>query len=221
MLILAGLAGACGWIARGLAPLPEATAEPKRAPIVIAAPPVIQVVMAPSAAPEAEAPEVLEAEDTPAAEDAPEAGEDLGALIARAEIESADHNAIAGVITDPRSGEALAGVTVVVTAAGLAREQVTITDEQGAYKVAGLPAGLAKVTLYYGDLASVHDAIAVSSLGVTPMSASLDPEPRPAYLDYEVTIPVPTRTFEAALGEAALGEAALGESYVENTYVIE
>ncbi len=232
MLILAGVAGACGWMARGLAPLPVATAEPARPPIVIAAPPVIQVVMAPTSEPDAieGVPEIAVPDDE--APDTDEeildaAGEDLGAVIARAETQTAEHNAIYGRVTDERTGEPVPGVTVIASGGAIQGEQVAITDEDGRYKISGLPGGYITATFYLGELTVERGNVIVSSLDPTPLDQRLDTSP-PRIVrsvdDYIENIPVPGRTFEAALGAAAEDDGGMTFSShcgVENTYVIE
>jgi hypothetical protein len=155
MLVLAGVAGVCGWVARGVVALPEATAEPKRPQIVVAAPPVIQVVMAPAAeerdAPEEEA-EEEEVEDEE--EIVESGGEDIGAVIARAQQQVAEHNSVYGIITDEHTGEALPGVTVIASGRQMQGAQTAITDEHGFYKITGLPSGYVMMTFYYADITS-------------------------------------------------------------------
>ena len=222
ILVLAGIAGACGWVARGVA-LPEATAEPQRPQIVVAAPPVIRVVMAApeeeSTAPETEA--VAEVVDP-----ADGAGEDLGEVIARAQQHVSEHNSIYGQVTDNRSGESLAGVTVVVTVPQVAGSQVAITDETGFYKVSNLPSGYVLVTFYYGDLTVDRGNVVISSLDPTPVYQRIDqavlPPPCPPE-EYSVNIPT-GRTFEGALideGGDPIGVTFSSGSLIENTYVIE
>src|SRR6185436_16450621 len=58
---------------------------------------------------------------------------------------------VAGLVSDQKTGEALPGVTVVVTGPALTGEQVVITDEHGRYHVDNLPPGTYNVTLYYAD----------------------------------------------------------------------
>ncbi|MEO7095475.1 MAG: carboxypeptidase-like regulatory domain-containing protein [Polyangiales bacterium] len=254
MLLLAGIAGVCGWVARGIVPLPEATAEP-RPQCVIAAPPVIQVVMA--APGEVDEDAVDEAVDDEGAEDdAPEdaiesGGEDMGQVIARAQLHVADHNSIYGKVTDEQSGDPLVGVTVVVTGPQLAGSQTAITDETGFYKLSNLPTGYVLATFYYGDRTVERDNLLVSSLDPTPVDERIGlmplppppPPPPPEEWvinipevrvfegivideDYTYNIPVSPRTFESALG-AGVGDAdTLGVSFssgttIENTYVIE
>jgi Carboxypeptidase regulatory-like domain len=233
MLVLAGVAGVCGWVARGVA-LPEATAEPQRPQIVVAAPPVIQVVMAKAeepAAPEEEE-EVVE-EEVVEQEPADGAGEDMGTVIARAQQQVADHNSIYGVVTDDRSGEALAGVTVIVSGPQLASTQAAITDEHGFYKLANLPTGYVLATFYYADHTLERDNVIVSSLDPTPVYQRIDlspvPPPPPPPPPDEYIINIPTgRTFEGVLlesgyteGDDTLGVSFSGGSSIENVYVIE
>ena len=235
MLVLAGVAGVCGWVARGVVALPEATAEPQRPQIVVAAPPVIQVVMA-NAEEEPIAPdeeEAVEEEEVDDPESADGAGEDMGTVIARAQQQVADHNSIYGVVTDERSGEALAGVTVVVSGQQLAGTQTAITDEHGFYKVTNLPTGYVLATFYYADHTVERDNVIVSSLDPTPVYQRIDqayappPPPPPPSDDYIINIPT-GRTFEGVLSESGYIEDidSQGISFssgtsIENVYVIE
>lgn len=205
LLLLAGVAGACGWLARGLGALPEATAAPERPPIVITAPPVYQVVVAAAdcAPPDPEA--VAETEAEPEPEPGLGEGEDLGAVIARVQLAAADHNGIAGVITDKDNGEPLPGVTVVVTGPQLASSLTAITDEQGRYKIADIPAGFVLVTLYYADITVERPDVVISSFALTPLSEVIDqrarsPREGPIITVSEVVNVVqPVRTFESVI----------------------
>lgn len=229
MLVLAGIAGACGWVARGIVALPEATAQPPRPQVVVATPPMIQVVMAPEPpAPVAEEEPEAEPEDDEAPAEG--TGEDLGEVIARAQLHVAEHNSIYGTVTDDRSGELLAGVTVVVSGPQLAGSQVAITDETGYFKIPDLPTGYVLVTYYYADHTLERDNVLVSSLDPTPAFQRMDlsyPD-RLIVIDDDIRkLPVPGRTFEAALDEASGSQGDELEisfssgSSIENTYVIE
>jgi hypothetical protein len=233
MLILAGVAGVCGWVARGVVALPEATAEPQRPQIIVAAPPVIQVVMAPAEEEPVAAEEAEVVDEEAVAEDEPaeSAGEDMGTVIARAQQQVADHNSISGQVTDERSGEPLAGVTVVVSGQQLAGTQAAITDEHGLYKLVNIPTGYVLATFYYADHTVERDNVVISSLDPTSVNASIDqslqpPPPPPWPEEYIINIPVSGRTFESVLGDSGgngddLGVTFSGGSYIENTYVIE
>ncbi len=232
MLVLAGIAGACGWVARGVA-LQEATAEPQRPQIVVAAPPVIRVVMA---APEEDAAtaeeEEVEGEEVAEPEPAQGAGEDLGQVIARAQQHVAEHNSVYGQVTDDRSNETLAGVTVIVTGPQVAGSQVAITDETGFYKIVNLPSGYVLVTFYYADHTVERDNVIISSLDPTSLDQRIDqtllpPPPPPPPDEYIVNIPT-GRTFEGVrIDEGysengdSLGVTFSSSSIIENTYVIE
>ncbi len=232
MLVLAGIAGACGWVARGIVALPEATAEPTRPQVVVAAPPVIEVVMAPERPDAASGPEEVVEEAEPEDEaPADGTGEDLGAVIARAQLHVADHNSISGTVTDARTGEEVPGVTVVVTGSQLEGSQTALTDEHGFYQLTNLATGYVLVTFYYDDHTFERDNVLVSSFDPTSVALPMDlsqPVPPPRTVDdYIINIPVPSRTFEAALGEAAdsqgddLGVSFSGGTLIENVYVIE
>ena len=58
---------------------------------------------------------------------------------------------IEGVVVDKTSGDPLPGVTVIVTSPAMKRTETAITDENGRYKVTGLPTGTYLVTFYYLD----------------------------------------------------------------------
>jgi carboxypeptidase family protein len=213
-LLLAGMTGVLGWVARGGA---NSTPEPLRPPATVVAAPPVYVMMAPPREEEAAVEADDDSEDEPLDE---RAGSDLGELLAQAEQRAElPHNAVHGQIIDARSGEALAGVTVVVTAPQLAGAQTVITDEHGNYQVANLPAGNYLMTFYYLDLTVERDNVTVSSLDSTLVSQRLDstmvsnePIVFHGYDDYVVNIPV-GRTFEGVISSEG------AES--DNTYVVE
>jgi Carboxypeptidase regulatory-like domain len=157
-----------------------------------------------------------------------------------------DHLAIRGQVSD-QTGQLLAGVTVIVTSPNLEGTQTAISDESGKYNVANLPAGDYTVTFYYADFTDIRDGIASREIEPTMLDEKIDTTPvwheYPRYdytidqesttqgitidYDYEYNIPIPGRTFEAALGAAAgsqedsYGVSFSGVTSVENTYVIE
>ena len=55
--------------------------------------------------------------------------------------QGATTGAIQGVVTDGKTGEKLAGVTVIVTSPALSQTQTAITDENGYYQIGQLPPG--------------------------------------------------------------------------------
>lgn len=237
-LLLVGLTGALGWVARGATlGTPAATA----APVAVTPPPRIVMVTPPLHEHPASAVDEPAAEIESAAElaevEGEGEGEDLGALIAHAQQRSAElalaHNAIIGQVTDTRTGEELAGVTVIVTGPQLAGAQTAITDEHGAYKVTSLPAGSYLVTFYYGELTVEHDNVIVSSLDVTPLPERLDPasiryQPVVITMDEGVTFSgdyvknIPTgRTFESVLGSVDGTISFTGTEDMDNTYLVD
>src|SRR5688572_26061266 len=162
--------------------------------------------------------------------------------------QTATTGAIYGVITDIDTGEALPGVTVVVSSSASA-SQTAITDEKGAYKITELHPGEYVVTFYYLD-ATVERKVPVGVQKVTPVYQKIDTKAvkgevvriegkTPAIdptstaqgitidKDYLKNIPVPGRTFEAALGAAAgsqgdiLGVAFSGSTSLENQYYVD
>src|SRR4051812_2880006 len=71
---------------------------------------------------------------------------------APAAAQSTTTGAIQGKITDAETGEALPGVTVVVTSPVLQGTQTAISDENGLYKIAELPPGSYVITFYINQL---------------------------------------------------------------------
>lgn len=65
---------------------------------------------------------------------------------------SATAGAIAGGVCDARTGELLAGVTVVVNSPALQGTQTAITDETGRFAITSLPPGVYVVSFYYADV---------------------------------------------------------------------
>jgi hypothetical protein len=159
-----------------------------------------------------------------------------------------DHLAIRGQVSD-QTGQLLAGVTVIVTSPNLEGTQTAISDESGKYNVANLPAGDYTVTFYYADFTDIRDGIASREIEPTMLDEKIDTTPvvHEYYFsgnaptidsdstsqgitidyDYEYNIPIPGRTFEAALGAAAGsqedsdGVSFTGVTSIENIYVIE
>jgi hypothetical protein len=133
--------------------------------------------------------------------------------------------AIQGVVKDKRSGESLAGVTVVATSPKLSQSETAITDNTGFYKLGELPPGDYNVTFYFADLSVEHSGVHVGVNKVSSVYQVLDqskaggetihvaakaPTIDPTSTTQSITIdkqykniPVPGRTFETALGAAA------------------
>jgi hypothetical protein len=162
--------------------------------------------------------------------------------------QSTTTGAIQGVVTDAESGDALPGVTVVATSTASAA-QTAITDEKGAYKITDLSPGQYLVTFYYLD-ATIERSVPVGLQKVTPVYQKIDTKASKGEVvriegktpaidptstaqgitidkDYLKNIPVPGRTFEAALGAAAgsqgdrLGVAFSGSTSLENQYYVD
>src|ERR1043165_6852341 len=167
-----------------------------------------------------------------------------------AAAQSTTTGAIQGKVTDADTGEALAGVTVVVTSPVLQGTQTAISDENGLYKVAELPPGDYLVTFYINQLTVQRPDIKVGLDKTTPVfqkiklsqaageivrihdtPPSIDPTSTTQGItidkSYLKNMPVPGRTFESALGAAAgsqndgLGVAFSGSSSLENQYIVD
>jgi len=137
-----------------------------------------------------------------------------------------DTGVIQGVVTDTHSGEKLPGTTVSVTSPALSSVQTAITDDNGMYRIAGLPPGTYLITFYYGDstversgvkvekgrIASVSQRVTEVAGGETIRIKGTAPAIDPTSTTQGMTIdknyllnnvPVPGRTFDATLGAAA------------------
>jgi outer membrane receptor protein involved in Fe transport len=167
-----------------------------------------------------------------------------------AHAQDATSGAIQGVVKDESTGEALPGVTVVVSSGGT-QPQTTLTDENGFYKVTSLPPGGGYlVTFYYADIvlerrniqvgvnktAPVYVKINTNQAGgetivVVDSVPTIDPTSTTQGItldtEYLSKIPVPGRDFESALGAAAgsqndgLGTSFSGSTSLENQYYVD
>jgi hypothetical protein len=164
--------------------------------------------------------------------------------------QSTTTGAIQGQIFDDATGEALAGVTVVVTSPVLQSAQTAISDENGVYKIAELPPGSYLVTFYFARLIIERSGITVGVNKTTPVfqrlklaqvagevvkivdtAPAIDPTSTTQGItidrSYLENIPNPGRTFEAALGAAAgsqndgVGVSFSGSSSLENQYFVD
>jgi hypothetical protein len=207
-LLLVATGMMVGWVARGAQPAPDALAAPPPAP------PRIVYVSAPAAPP----PSPPMRDDNEVEE---EGGEDLGEVLARAQQQvpppapELPHNEIRGRCTDPSSGDASPGVTVVVAGPAIEGSRVAITDEHGEYLIPGLAAGSYLVTFYYAEVTVERDGIAVSSLSSSVLDQQIGPQ---SYVR-----PIETgRTFEDSFtGQIDEGVSFTGTSSLENTYYID
>jgi hypothetical protein len=157
---------------------------------------------------------------------------------------------IQGVVTDGKTGEKLAGVTVIITSPAISQTQTAITDENGSYQVAQLPPGDYLVTFYYADITVERSGIRIGIGKITPVyqklnmaaaggetikiqdtAPTIDPTSTTQGItidkNYIKNIPVPGRTFESALGAAAgsqndgTGVSFSGSSSLENQYFVD
>jgi hypothetical protein len=167
-----------------------------------------------------------------------------------AHAQSQTTGALQGTVVDSKTGEKLAGVTVIATSPSLAQAQTAITDENGQYKITDLPPGDYLVTFYYADITLERGGINIGVNKVTPVFQKLNQEQAGGEVvkitdtaptidptsttqgitidkNYIKNIPVPGRTFEATLGAAAgsqgdgLGVSFSGSSSLENQYFVD
>ncbi|MBC7551347.1 MAG: TonB-dependent receptor [Cellulomonas sp.] len=168
--------------------------------------------------------------------------------VARAQSTTA--GAIQGVVTDSKTGEKLAGVTITVASPALQGTQTEITDDNGEYKISPLPPGEYLVTFYYLEATVERSGISVGVNKTTPVYQKLSSDPKAGEVvqiqdsaptidpttttqgitidkNYIKNIPLPGRTFEAALGAAAgsqndgVGVSFSGSSSLENQYYVD
>jgi len=166
-----------------------------------------------------------------------------------AHAQSTTTGAVQGVIKEEGTGESLVGVTVVASSNSLQGTQTAITDENGFYRITNLPPGEYIITFYYADLEVRRSGVKVGVQKTTPVfqklnttgagekievvghAPTIDPTStsQGITLDQEYTknIPIPGRTFEAALGAAAgsqgdaLGVSFSGSTSLENQYYVD
>ena len=169
--------------------------------------------------------------------------------VPRARAQSTTTGAIQGQVADADTGESLAGVTVVVSSPVLQGTQTAISDENGSYKIAGLPPGTYLVSFYINQLTvqrpdinvgldkttAVFQKIKLQGAGevvkITDTAPTIDPTSTTQGIsidkNYLRSVPVPGRTFESALGAAAgsqndgLGVSFSGSSSLENQYFVD
>lgn len=92
--------------------------------------------------------------------------------------------ALRGQVRDPRTGEALAGVTVVTYRAG-DPSQAAITDEHGWYEIAPLPPGTYIVTLYFVDRTVERSNVVVEGRRITALHGEIEAAPvQPEVIDH-------------------------------------
>ena len=142
---------------------------------------------------------------------------------------------VKGTVRDTKSGEKLAGVTVVATSPTMKGQQAAITDEKGGYTMV-LEPGTYLLTFYYGDvtlernnvkvtgdkLATIDQKINQSRSGgeviaIQDSAPMIDPTSTSQGMtvdrNYIKNAPVPGRSFEASLGAAAGSSGDSGGSY--------
>jgi hypothetical protein len=178
------------------------------------------------------------------------AGAALALLAPPAAAQSTTTGAILGRVVDADTGESLVGVTVVVTSPALQGTQTTLSDENGAYKITGLPPGSYLVTFYVNQVTVQHPDVNVGLdrttqlfeklklsqapgeiVKVTGTPPTIDPTSTTQGItidkNYLRSIPVLGRTFDTALGAAAgsqgdaVGVAFSGSSSLENQYYVD
>ncbi len=101
---------------------------------------------------------------------------------------------ITGKVIDARTGDPLAGCTVVASSK-LSTTQTAITDEHGTYTIGALPSASYNLTFYYADHSGELTGVAVSELDARTADYALDTTPQPI-------------TFS-------------GQDVLENTYIVE
>jgi hypothetical protein len=171
-------------------------------------------------------------------------------LSARTRAQTSTTGAIYGVVRDAATNEPIVGVTILVSSPAAGATQSALTDDKGTYKITDLAPGEYLVTFYYLDFTVERAGVPVGVQKVTPVYQKLDtsaatgevvriegttPTIDPTSTAQGITIdknylkhiPVPGRTFEAALGAAAgsqgdgIGVAFSGSTSLENQYYVD
>jgi hypothetical protein len=183
-----------------------------------------------------------------------DAGDDLDALLATAYRPQLVRPCLAGDLTTGGlrgvvklrpTGEALAGATVVATREGARANRVAITDVAGRFALGELEPGAYTLALYYASEVVIRGGVSVradrcqaidvefpelaggEAILISGRAPVIDPTSttQGITLDYIQNMPVPGRTFEAALGAASGAQADMvgvsfsGSSSLENQYV--
>lgn len=139
---------------------------------------------------------------------------------------------LTGVVRDFETGEALAGVTVIAASPAIEGSQAAITDENGDYFLELVPATYTATFYYFDQTREETDLVLAPGRAIrltdTISNGPVElPPPEPAPDSDYISIPVPGRTFEAALGAAAGsqddGEGISFSSHcgIENVYVVD
>jgi len=133
---------------------------------------------------------------------------------------------VAGQVSDAKTGERLAGVTVVASSPTLHGTQTAITDESGSYVLGDLPAGTYQLAFYYSDVTVERSNVAVSKgkttsvvqkiksdgaggevIRITDRAPTIDPTSTTSGItinkNYIRNIPVPGRSGSSTVGSAA------------------
>ena len=163
-----------------------------------------------------------------------------------AHAQTSTTGAIQGVITDSKTGERIAGATIVVSNSATA--QTAISEDDGTYRITGLAPGEYTITIYFGEQVTTRK-VRVSVGKVTPGFVKIDTtaavqetiviNDHPPVIDvttirtgititadYTKNIPIPGRSFSAVLGTASgsqgvpLGVSFSGATSVSNTFPV-
>jgi hypothetical protein len=142
---------------------------------------------------------------------------------------------IQGTVSDQKTGEKLAGVTIVASNAKNNITATILTDEHGSYGFKNLPAGQYVMNYYYADI-TVEKKLDVKANKVTPgalkikqsasrgeairitdSAPSVDPTSTTQGVrvdkNHTKSIPVPGRTFGDTIGSAAGSQGDLSGAY--------
>ena len=155
--------------------------------------------------------------------------------------------AIFGTVSDKKTHEAVAGVTVVAT--GGRTTETAITEEDGTFRFTGLVPGNYTVTFYYAEISASQAGVSVAAQNTARVHYELDqdavkgvlipiqgrpPIIRPSPQQGDVIgrdemdhLPNPGRNYLATLGQTAgshgdgVGPGFSGSSGLENRYVVD
>jgi hypothetical protein len=99
-----------------------------------------------------------------------------------------NRGALHGITTDARTGELMAGVTVIATSPNLEGAQTAITDEHGYYAITGLRPGEYTLTFYYAEITIERSGMMVGPDRATPAFQKIDQAAGRVYEPIVVTL---------------------------------